>query len=239
MKFKISCFVIFLFILAACDLFGPKDPVINVEKGTMVDIDSNVYQTVKIGDQWWMAENLKVTHYRDGTTLIPMVTVDSVWSNLVTGAYCYYENNEEYIDSLGCIYNWYAVGDTRQLAPEGWHVASDEEWKELEMYVGMSQNEADGELVRGSDEGNKLKSLTSWTSNNGTDIYGFSLLGIGYRRSYGVFMNIGWSSPHWTSTEKDSANAWLRSTTNSETRMFRMYDDKRIGFYIRCVKDSL
>ena len=94
MKFKISCFVIFLFILAACDLFGPKDPVINVETGTMMDIDSNVYQTVKIGDQWWMAENLKVTHYRDGTTLIPMVTVDSVWSDLVTGAYCYYENNE-------------------------------------------------------------------------------------------------------------------------------------------------
>jgi len=100
--------------------------------GTVTDIDGNVYQTIKIGDQWWMAENLKVTHYRNSDP-IPHVTDGGTWSYLFTGAYCEYDNNPANVAIYGRLYNWYAVGDSRNIAPEGWHVPSDDEWKQLEM----------------------------------------------------------------------------------------------------------
>lgn len=238
MKSKIWFIVALLLIFSACDLFKPADDTpVDVETGTMTDIDSNVYKTVKIGDQWWMAENLKVTHYRDGSA-IPKVTDNTAWSELETGAYCNYENNDDYADSLGCFYNWYAVNDTAGLAPAGWHVASDAEWKELEIYIGMDETEADDDYFRGTNEGRKLKSASSWTSGNGTDIYSFSLIATGYRTTWGVSMNIGWSSPLWTSTESDSLNAWNRSTTASETGIARIDAEKVIGFCVRCVKDE-
>lgn len=92
--------------------------------GTVTDVDGNVYNTIQIGNQWWMAENLKVTHYRNGEA-IPNVTSDSEWSNLTTGAYCSYDNNNSFIETYGLLYNWYAVDDARDLAPEGWHIPTD------------------------------------------------------------------------------------------------------------------
>ncbi len=88
------------------------------EKNGVVDIDGNAYNTVKIGNQWWMAENLKVTHYRNGNP-IPNVTDDTEWSNLTTGAYCSYDNNDSNINTYGLLYNWYSVDDSRGLAPAG------------------------------------------------------------------------------------------------------------------------
>jgi uncharacterized protein (TIGR02145 family) len=123
---------------------------------TVIDIDGNTYQAIKIGDQWWMAENLKVTHYRNGDP-IPNVTDSTEWSNLATEAYCVYENDESIAETYGYLYNWYVVNDSRNIAPEGWHVPTDEEWKELEMFLGMSQSEANGTGWRGTDEGGKLK----------------------------------------------------------------------------------
>lgn len=234
---KIMLVLILLLILFSCDLFNPPvDPPVDVETGTMTDIDSNIYKTVKIGDQWWMAENLKVTHYRDGSA-IPKVTDNTAWSELETGAYCNYDNDDDYADSLGCFYNWYAVNDSAGLAPQGWHVASDAEWKELEIYIGMSETEADGDYFRGTDEGTKLKSATSWASGTGSDIYSFSLIATGYRTAWGVSMSIGWSSPLWTSTESDSL-VWNRSTSASETRMARIPNEKETGLCVRCVKDE-
>ncbi|MCK4448089.1 MAG: fibrobacter succinogenes major paralogous domain-containing protein, partial [Candidatus Marinimicrobia bacterium] len=133
------------------------------ETGTVTDIDGNTYQTVKIGDQWWMAENLKVTHYRNGDP-IPNVTDNTDWSNLTTGAYCNYDNNASYVTTYGRLYNWYTVNDSRYIAPSGWHVPTDEELKELEMYLGMSQSQADYTGYRGTDEGGKLKETgtTHW-----------------------------------------------------------------------------
>lgn len=116
--------------------------------GTVKDVDGNSYKTVKIGDQWWMAENLKVTHYRDGTE-IPNVLELSDWKSLTTGAYSYLFNDINYIDIYGNLYNWYAVDDSSQIAPEGWHVASDEDWKVMEMYLGMSRSDADNTGLRG------------------------------------------------------------------------------------------
>ena len=98
--------------------------------GTVTDIDSNTYQTVKIGNQWWMTENLKVTHYRNGNA-IPNVTDDSAWSSLTTGAYCIYNHDESNATTYGRLYNCYAVTDSRNIAPAGWHVPTDAEWTTL------------------------------------------------------------------------------------------------------------
>ena len=110
--------------------------------GYCVDIDGNVYKIIKIGDQWWMAENLKVTRYRNGDQ-IPNIENASEWSALLTGAYCVYENKVSLADTFGYLYNWYAIDDSRNIAPAGWHVPTDEEWKQLEMYLGMSRLDAD------------------------------------------------------------------------------------------------
>ncbi|MBN2412230.1 fibrobacter succinogenes major paralogous domain-containing protein [candidate division KSB1 bacterium] len=107
-----------------------------IETGTLTDIDGNVYKTVKIGNQWWMAENLKVTHYRNGDA-IPNVTGNPEWNNLTTGAYCYYDNDSNNAAICGALYNWYAVQDSRNIAPESWHVPSDDDWGTLVDYLGV------------------------------------------------------------------------------------------------------
>ena len=127
-----------------------------------------------------MAENLKVTKYRNGE-IIEKVKTD--WGELSTGAYCNYNNDDSNADTYGSLYNWYAVNDRRSIAPKGWHVPTDEEWKQLEMYLGMSQSQADQYASRG-DEGKKLKSTYGWRGKN-TDDYGFAALPAG-----GAFINL-------------------------------------------------
>jgi len=104
------------------------------ETSTMVDVDGNIYVTVKIGDQWWMAENLKVTRFRNGDP-ISNITDGQQWSTLQTAAYCLFEGNNA---APGLLYNGYAVTATEQLAPQGWRIPTDEDWKKLERHLGMS-----------------------------------------------------------------------------------------------------
>lgn len=165
MKKTLIILTIIVFITSVFTVSCKKDPASSNEPMTVTDIDGNVYKTVTIGNQAWMAENLKVMRYRNGDA-IPNVTGGTDWSNLSTGAYCSYDNDDNNIDTYGLLYNWYAVDDSRNLAPEGWHVPTDEEWKELEMYLGMSQSEADDTGYRGTDEGGKLKEVgtTHWQS---------------------------------------------------------------------------
>ena len=133
--------------------------------GTVTDIDGNTYKTVKIGDQWWIAENLRTTKYNDGTS-IPHVTDSSEWNTLTTPGYCYYNNtnNADSIRKFGALYNWYTI-NTKKLAPAGWHVPSDSEWKVLEEYL-----IANGYNWDGTTDSNKIaKSLaakTDWKSSN-------------------------------------------------------------------------
>ena len=101
----------------------------------VTDIDSNVYHAVTIGTQVWTTENLKVTHYRNGDQ-IPNITDDTQWSILTTGAYCNFNNDLNYVTSYGRLYNWYAVDDSRNIAPDGWHVPSHTEWQTLIDYLG-------------------------------------------------------------------------------------------------------
>ncbi|SVE04386.1 uncharacterized protein METZ01_LOCUS457240, partial [marine metagenome] len=121
---------------------------------TVTDIDGNVYETVQIGDQLWMKENLKVTHYNDGGA-IPTGLDNDAWANTTEGAYAAYDDDPSNAETYGNLYNWYAV-DTGILAPDGWHVPTDDEIKVLEMALGMSQEEADGDSWRGTNEGSKL-----------------------------------------------------------------------------------
>jgi len=210
--------------------------------GTVMDIDGNVYQTIKIGNQWWMAENFKVTHYRNGD-VIPNVTDDSEWAGLTTGALCSYDNHAGHIDTYGLLYNWYTVIDNRNLAPEGWHVSTDDDWKELEMYLGMSQLEADDTGWRGTDEGGKLKeagTTSHWSSPNtgATNETGFTALPGGYCYSDGSFKRLTFSAHIWSPMEGDSDNEWRRHLYYSESGVTRsIAGTKNIGFMVRCVKD--
>jgi len=208
--------------------------------GTVTDIDGNVYQTITIGDQEWMAENLKVTHYRNGDP-IPHVTDGATWGALTTGAYCEYDNNPSNVATYGRLYNWYAVDDSRNIAPEGWHVPTDEEWKQLEMYLGMSQAEADGSSWRGTDEGGKLKEsgTTHWASPNtgATNESGFTALPGGYRGSNGYYHLMGNYAFFWSSTEYNDHDAWYRNLTYHLSEVSRSNPNKHYGFSVRCVRD--
>lgn len=207
---------------------------------TVTDIDGNVYQTVTIGSQVWMAENLKVTHYRNGDP-IPNVTDNATWSGLTSGAYCNYNNDTDNVATYGRLYNWYAVDDSRNIAPEGWHVPTDEEWKQLEMNLGMSQAQADGTGWRGTDEGGKLKETgtTHWVSPNtgATNESGFSALPGGGRYFYGSFDYMGLDATFWSSTEGSSLIAWYRNLYYYDSQVSRYYYYKRYGFSVRCVQD--
>ena len=212
---------------------------------TVTDKDGNVYKTIKIGNQWWMAENLKVTHYRNGD-LIPNVTSNSEWIGLSTGAYCAFindANNES--ETYGYLYNWYAINDSRDIAPEGWHVPTDAEWKELEMALGMSQSEADDTEFRGTNEGSKLAGMADlWVNgdlenNSSFDESGFSALPGGYRfsSSSGSFTNLGSRATFWSSTESNRLYAWRRYLYYNYSEVYRYYSNKRRGFSVRLVRD--
>ena len=209
------------------------------ETGTVTDIDGNVCQTVKIGDQWWMAENLKVSHYRNGDE-IPNVTDGTEWDNLTIGAYCNYDNDETYVAAYGRLYNWYAVNDSRSIAPEGWHVPSDAEWKQLEMYLGLNQLEADGMGNRGTDEGGKLKETgtSHWNSPNkgATNESGFSALPCGYRNFNGDYLDLGSLTIFWSSTENNDYVASTRGLSYDESDIIRISFSKRAGFSVRCIQ---
>jgi uncharacterized protein (TIGR02145 family) len=207
---------------------------------TVTDYDGNVYQTVLIGDQCWMMENLKVTHYRNGDP-IPHVTDGGTWEGLTSGAYCNYNNDEGNVATYGRLYNWYAVDDSRNIAPAGWHVPTDEEWKQLEMYLGMSQAEADDVGWRGTDEGGKLKEAgtTHWYPPNegATNESGFTALPGGYRNYYGYFTSMGYIAYFWSSTEYDSLFAWRRHLDYYSSQVSRYSSYKQLGFSVRCVRD--
>ena len=211
--------------------------------GILADIDGNEYTTIVIGDQCWMMENMEVTHYRNGDP-IPHVTDSATWNGLSSGAYCEYDNNPSHVPTYGRLYNWYAVDDSRNIAPDGWHVPTDEEWKQLEMYLGMSQAQADSTGLRGTDEGGKLKDTgtTHWHSPNdcATNESGFTALAGGYRSNSHEFIGMGdvthfWSSSTW---EDSSGFAWHRHLYSLSCLVRRSPFYEQGGISVRCVRDS-
>jgi len=207
----------------------------------VTDFDGNVYHTVIIGTQVWMSENLKVTHYRNGEP-IPDVIGDSEWANLTTGACC--EKSAAWGDVYGKFYNGYAVLDSRNLAPTGWHIPSDAEWKILEGTVDSQFPVGDGEWDitswRGSDAGGNLKAISNhWTGNVGaTDESGFSALPGGAREpSNGWFSYETFNAVFWASTALNQLNTWGRSLACDYTTVERQSGNNAYGGSVRCVKD--
>ncbi|MCK5148957.1 fibrobacter succinogenes major paralogous domain-containing protein [bacterium] len=199
-----------------------------LETGTMTDQDGNVYQTVKIGNQWWMAENLRVTHYRNGHP-VPQVYNKTDWANVNIGACCYYDNDAGDAATYGCLYNWAAVTHVSNLAPSGWHVPSDAEWDTLTTYLG-------GESVAGA----KLKEegYSHWNSGNlATNESGFTALGDGYRASSGVFQFRHSVVMFWSSTVFYD-HAWCRSINHNELKVWPHVYLQSFGFSVRLVKDD-
>ncbi|NQV15930.1 right-handed parallel beta-helix repeat-containing protein, partial [bacterium] len=224
---------------------APLEVEITINSDTIVtDIDGNIYPTVQIGDQVWMAENLKVTHYRNGTS-ITNVTDDNTWGELTTEAYCIYNNNaSDEVDTYGALYNWYAVTDAYNIAPEGWHVPTDAEWKELEMALGMSQSEADAEFWRGTNEGSKLAGITElWNDGVLEDdsefgSSGFTALPGGYRGYLGeYFADVGENAMFWSATESDNYIARWRKLDKAFSTIYRDVFPKRNGYSVRCIRD--
>ena len=197
---------------------------------------------MEIGDQLWMAENLKVTNYRDGSP-IPNITNNGDWVGLLTGAYGDYDNNPTNSETYGRLYNWYTVDDSRGECPVGWHVPSDEEFMELEMYLGMSESEADSTGWRGTNEGSKLAGNAGLWDNGDLEnnsefgTSGFSAFPAGYRSTNGFYYDIDYRSYFWSSSEFNSYKAWYRYLFYSNSNVSRFTNFKHYGFSIRCLGD--
>ncbi|MBI9036663.1 MAG: fibrobacter succinogenes major paralogous domain-containing protein [Bacteroidales bacterium] len=212
---------------------------------TVTDFDGNIYQTVQIGSQCWMAENLKTTSYQNGIP-IPNETNNSNWSNLTTGAYAWYDNDISWKDKYAGLYNWYAVIDTNGLCPTGWRVSTNDDWIALIDHIGGG----------GSPHGDELKSCRQMNSPlsdscntyyhprwfgyeacYGTDSYGFSALPGGYRYYSGGFISMGIGGFFWTSTHcflNTAYNYKLYYNDNSVTWGGNMF---QYGFSVRCLKN--
>jgi len=187
------------------------------------------YPSVLIGSQYWMEKNLDVTTYRNGDP-IPYVTDATTWSGLTTGAWCYYDNDPANGPLYGKLYNWYAVNDSRGLAPTGWHVPTDAEWSTLTTTLG-------GESVAGGKM--KVAGTTRWTTPNtgATNSSGFAGLPGGVRGYDGSFYNVVYYGYWWSASEYDAAYAWYRDLDYVSSGVGRSYYDKTDGFSVRVVRD--
>jgi uncharacterized protein (TIGR02145 family) len=194
--------------------------------GYVTDIDGNQYKTVKIGNQIWMAENLKTSRYRNGVKIL-YLSNNSDWKNTTNGAWCWYDNNSKSDDMYGKLYNWYVVSEQRELCPIGWHIPSDKEWQILIDYLGEKEI-----------SGNKMKNQTEWYYNgNGNNISGFSGLPGGYRNNDGTFGSIGTYGHWWSSSEDATDDAWRRYLDYYSGGVGRSTSFKEVGFSVRCIKD--
>lgn len=234
------CTVLLLLMTGGCN---GKQVIEQKTAEPVTDVDGNEYEAIQIGDQVWMAQNLSVTHYRNGDP-IPQVTDEEEWITLETGAWCYYNNDPETGTIYGKLYNWYAVNDPRGLAPEGWHVPTDEEWAAMEMQLGMDSNEVNDVEFRGREAavGSKLKQAGTehWKGQNAdaTNETGFSALAGGYRDNDGPFCFFGKYGSFWTSSKAEDGNRVLfRGVTSTEPGVYRFSFNQKCGFSVRCVKD--
>ncbi len=204
--------------------------------GAGVTFSGYTYASIVLGNgQEWMAENLRTTSYANGDP-IPNVTDNTQWLNLTTGAWAHYDNNSTYENPYGKLYNWYTVGDSRNVCPTGWHVPTDAEWSTFINYLDPT---ADGGINENT-AGGKMKSTGTqyWQSPNtdATNESGFSGLPGGDRSDLGAFYDIGYISRWWSSTE-ETAIAWYRALQFNLGTVTKEIYLKTSGFSVRCLRN--
>ena len=197
--------------------------------------DGKTYKTIKIGNQVWFAENLaylpSVSPPTSGSSSSPYYYVYNYSGTDVAAA----KATSNY-STYGVLYNWEAA---KVSCPPGWHLPSDAEWKQLEMALGMTQAQSDGEGFRGIDQGTQMKAISQWYNDgNGTNASGFSALPGGYRYIDNTINDIGRYGKWWSSTEYSTINARSRLLYFNSGGSYRGYDGKMDGFSVRCIKDN-
>ena len=217
-KFWLIPFLVMGITLAfsvGCQKEADGDGFINYVPDSVIDLEGNIYHTVTIGKQVWMVENLKVSRYRNGDP-IPIVYDNSAWSNLTSGAYCNFEHDEINSSEYGRLYNWYAITDQRNIAPEGWHIPDEEEWGTL---IALLANDK------------------STSGNNSWSAIAIRISGqVGYRADSGTFDHSFGLRTWWSSTESDVNNAWS-TTEGFDNQIRRDNKNKNYGLYLRCIRD--
>ena len=218
--------------------------------GTATDQDGNTFEWINYGTQDWATENAEVVTYRDGTT-IPQVTDATEWSNLTTGAWCYYDNDP----TKGKLYNWFAVmgihdndenTPNKEFAPEGWHVPTDAEWTTLENYLISNGYNYDG-TTSGNKIAKAMASTTGWASSTSAEgvgndqstnnSSGFNAFPESSRNGNGSFVIEGFNAVFWSSTENGSDFAWYRYLYFNFSFLDGYYYGKQSGFSVRFVRD--
>ena len=247
--------LLFVFTVVGCTLLvitGGYAPVkADDNAGTVTNIDGNVYQTVKIGDQVWTTENLRTTKFTDGSA-IPLVTDKTAWGALSTPGYCFYKNtiNADHIKKYGALYNWYTINpvNSKKIAPNGWHVPSDADWDILQNYLMAQGYNWDGTAAENK-IAKSMAAKTDWrtdldpgtigndlSKNNKTS---FSALPGGYRDFYGDFLRMDAGGGWWSTTSLDGARASSRNLSFDNECFYKLSSryHEYCGFSVRLVRD--
>ncbi len=235
-----------------------EDLTVNVtmESSSITDVDGNVYETVEIGDQLWMAENLRTTKYRDGSSIAGGLPNDA-WSNATQGAYAIYPHGEatgidsedEMVNAYGKIYNWLAVDDDRGLCPEGWRVPTQDELGDLINYVGNDGHDGEeGLALRSCRQENSplgdecdTSEHPRWDEDDtyyGIDAYGFNALPAGARHENGSFEGIGQVGHWWSTTDLIGQFARGRRIYHDNDGITMFMVEIEWGFSVRCIQDD-
>jgi uncharacterized protein (TIGR02145 family) len=226
--FLIAIIGVVLMFEISCKKNNDENNNTPLETGTVTDQEGNVYKTVKIGTQWWMAENLRSRKYRNGDTIQNGTTTDSL------PAYWNYRNNTSIGNTYGCLYNWYAVTESRNLAPVGWHVPTSAEWDTLIDYLGGYES-----------AGSKLKengtNTEHWdcSASNADNESGFTALPGGlhlFGTDGGAFLNLNTQGYWWSSTEEENL-AYIR-IINCLPKIYSTAYLKSYALSVRCVRDE-
>ncbi|THU40296.1 hypothetical protein FAM09_10540 [Niastella caeni] len=180
------------------------------QDNTVTDIDGYEYRTITIGKQIWMAENLRVTRYRNGDT-IPNITDTTAWSTCTSGAYCNYNNDASHSTGYGRLYNWHAINDSRKIAPAGWHIPTDEE----------------------------IASLEAWLENNPAAAGKINTNGLGGYRfgSGGTYHTMGFNGYWWSASRSFEMYDWSPRLFTGFVDVQRNKEAVTYGLAVRCIKD--
>ncbi len=205
----------------------------------ITDSDGNDYRTVTIGNQEWMAENLRTSRFTDGSE-IPMINDPTSWLNANYGAWCWYDTINTDDLPYGKLYNWYAINDTRGVCPSGWHVPTDAEWTALIDYLDPAAVNSDSEGTQSTVAGGKMKEAGTihWRSPNtgATNESGFTGLPGGGFDPEDTFDGKG-SYAYWWSSTDNGNDAWIRQLGYWYGDAIRSTNAKHQGLPVRCLRD--